>query len=131
MKKGWIFGILLLWIAMVLLSGCIDQRSTPIPPIQQQSTPIPSTPLDLSEVIREQVVKAEIRGTGSSSGDSILLKLTRLVPRTIQINIPIGTVLISDDPSVQSMVIRKAKGIAVGAMQYQPVKSIILDSNEP
>ena len=130
MKKG-VFGILLLLIALVLLPGCIDQRSTPIPPIQQQSTPTPSTLLDLSEAIREQVVKAEIWGTGSSSGDSILLKLTRLVPRTIQINIPIGTVLISDDPSVQSMVIRKVKGIAVGAMRYQPVKSIILDSNEP
>ena len=137
MKKGWIIGILLLLIALVLLLGCINQQPpipptpTPTPPIQQQPTQTPSTLLNLSEAIREQVVKAEIRGTGDSSGDSILLKLTCLVPRTVQINIPIGTVLISDDPSVQSMVIRKVKGIAVGAMRYQPVKSIILNSNEP
>ena len=137
MKKEWIIGILLLLIALVLLLGCINQQPpipptpTPTPPIQQQPTQTPSTLLNLSEAIREQVVKAEIRGTGDSSGDSILLKLTCLVPRTVQINIPIGTVLISDDPSVQSMVIRKVKGIAVGAMRYQPVKSIILDSNEP
>ena len=137
MKKEWIIGILLLLIALVLLLGCINQQPpipptpTPTPPIQQQPTQTPSTLLNLSEAIREQVVKAEIRGTGDSSGDSILLKLTCLVPRTVQINIPIGTVLISDDPSVQSMVIRKVKGIAVGAMRYQPVKSIILNSNEP
>ncbi|MCW3134040.1 MAG: PKD domain-containing protein [Methanophagales archaeon] len=84
----------------------------------------------LSEAIDKNFVKAEITGSGASSGDSINLELTRLTPYTTEITVPKGTVLLSSGVA-QNMVVYKVSGIPKGTMWITPVTKIVLDSSEP
>ncbi|MCK4736085.1 MAG: PKD domain-containing protein [Methanophagales archaeon] len=84
----------------------------------------------LSEAIDKGVVKAEITGSGASSGDSINLELTRLTLYTTEIRVPKGTVLRSSG-ATQNMVVYKVSGIPKGTMWITPASKIVLDSSEP
>ena len=84
----------------------------------------------LSEAVDKNFVKAEMTGSGASSGDSINLKLTRLTHYTTEISVPKGTVLLASG-AAQNMVVYKVSGIPKGTMWITPVTKIVLDSSEP
>ena len=84
----------------------------------------------LSEAIDKNFVKAEITGSGASSGDCINLELTRLTPYTTEIRVPKGLVLLASG-AAQNMVVYKVSGIPKGTMWITPVTKIVLDSSEP
>ena len=84
----------------------------------------------LSEAVDKNFVKAEMTGSGASSGDSINLKLTRLTHYTTEISVPKGTVLLASG-AAQNMVVYKVSGIPEGTMWITPISKIVLDSSEP
>jgi len=84
----------------------------------------------LSEAIDKNFVKAEITGSGASSGDSINLELIRLTLYTTEIRVPKGTVLLASGIA-QNMVVYKVSGIPKDTMWITPVSKIVLDSSEP
>jgi PKD repeat protein len=83
----------------------------------------------LSEAIGKNFVKAEITGSGASSGDCINLKLTWLTSYTSEIRVPKGTVLLASG-TAQNMVVYKVRGIPKDTMWITPVSKIVLDSSE-
>ena len=84
----------------------------------------------LSEAIDKNFVKAEITGSGASSGDCINLKLTRVTSYTTEIRVPKGTVLRASGIA-QNMVAYKVSGIPKDTLWITPVSKIVLDSSEP
>jgi len=94
-------------------------------------TPTPKRLLTLNEALAQGLVEAQFRGTGSSSGDSIMATLTRSVPRTLEITVPPGMVLASHSPSAQDMVVLRVRGIPVGGGQFEPASTMRLTSDDP
>ena len=119
MKRKAIVGLIAIIaiIVAVIFAGCIEEMVT--------------TPrYTLSEAIDKNFVKAEITGSGASSGDSINLGLTRLTPHAIEITVPKGTVLFASDRS-QNMVVWKVRGKPKDTMWIIAVSKIVLDSSKP
>ena len=96
----------------------------------KRPTPTPEGSLTLSQALAQGLVDAQFRGTGSAAGDSIIATLTRKVPRTLEITIPKGTVLASNDSTAQDMVVLRVRGIPVGGDRFEPASSIRLTSDE-
>lgn len=86
----------------IMFVGCVDEETS-------VSTPASTPGYTVGDAIDNDFVKAEIRGSGASSGDSINLELTRLTSYTIEITVPKGTVLPASDGS-QNMVVWKVSG---------------------
>ena len=84
----------------------------------------------LSDAIASDYVQAAFAGTGSSSGDCIILNIKRLVNYTIEIDPPSLGTLLTTSGDAQNMVILKLQGIDHG-MFYTPTSRILLtDLNE-
>ena len=96
-------------------------------------TPTPTTEgvLELREALAQGLVEAQVRGNGSSSGDSIIVELTRKVPRSLELTIPAGTVLRSKDSAAQNMVVLGVRGIPIGGGKFRPVSTMRLTSDAP
>ena len=107
-------------------TGAPTETSVPT----KRPTPMPEGSLTLSQALAQGLVDAQFRGTGSSSGDSIIATLTRKVPRTLEITVPPGTVLASSSPSAQDMVVLRVRGIPVGEDQFEPASTMRLTSDE-
>ena len=124
------------------LAACANdptQKSTPptamtMPLHQARShTPTPTAEgaLDLRQALAQGLVEPEYRGNGASSGDSIIVELTRKAPRPLELSVPAGTVLRSQDPAVQNMVVLGVRGVPIGGGKFQPTSSIRLTSDAP
>ena len=87
--------------------------------------------LTLSQALEQGLVEAQVRGNGSSSGDSIIVELTSKVPRALELTIPAGTVLRSKDPAAQNMVVLAVRGIPIGGGRFRPVSTMRLTSDDP
>jgi hypothetical protein len=69
---------------------------------------------------------------GASSGDCIILHLRRLVNSTIEIEpIPMGTLLVPNSASAQTMTVLKLQGITERAGYHKAREKIILDTKDP
>jgi len=84
----------------------------------------------LAEAVEQELVEAEIFGTGACAGDSIILRIRRTLPRTIDIIVTPGTVLISSNPAIQAMIIRRLRGFAPHDHFFTVTESIYLNSDE-
>ena len=94
-------------------------------------TAIAQGALALRQALAQGLIEAQIRGMGSAAGDSIIATLTRKVPRTLEITVPKGTVLASNDPTAQDMVVLRVRGIPVGGGKFEPVSTMRLTSDAP
>jgi hypothetical protein len=86
--------------------------------------PIPT----LQDEIAAGIVTAKFSGTGGSSGDSVKVEITRgtsLAPMAA-VAIPPGSVLVSDDPSAQNMMVVGVRGIDLDGKRYRPESQIAL-----
>jgi tetratricopeptide (TPR) repeat protein len=100
--------------------------STPIPAL----TLIPEGVVPLAEALTQGLVEGQMRGTGAASGNSITLALRRLVPRTLQVTLNPGTVLVSSTGSEQNMIVRQLLGLRADEERYWPAEVITLDTAE-
>ena len=83
----------------------------------------------LLDEIASNRVTAEFRGIGGSSGDSITARLAkgpRAGPEPLEALLPAGSVLVSDDPDVQNMMVASVRGILCEGNEYQPQTQIVL-----
>jgi hypothetical protein len=120
---------------------------SPASPVTPSPNIITYPTFTLSEAIAAGYVEANITGVtgtssifsfnfsfgthGASSGDSIILHIKRLVNYTIEITpIPLGTLLVPNLASAQTMAILTLRGIASGSM-YAPREIILLSNNDP
>ncbi len=107
---------------------------TAAPPSPTPSpTEAPTPEMTLREAIDGGVVEASITGVGhaghgSSSGDAVMLGLTKKVPGEVHIDLPMGTALISSRSGVQHMVVFRVKGRASSqqSQTYVPTSAIVL-----
>lgn len=93
-----------------------------------------SLTLDLSTAISGKYVEASFKGSGASSGDSIVgtfNKTAKAGPRPLTITVKPGTPLRSNTASAQSMVLAGIKGISSGDSTYIPATEILLEDNKP
>lgn len=128
-----VFIIVIAAAAAIGCTGGFDKEATPTP----TRTP---TPVSLSYTLREALdqglIEVEIEGIsglsmgGVSSGDVIKIGLLRRLQEEMEILVPMGTTLISTDPSKQNMVILKLKGHSPSVLGYYPASKIILDKDE-
>src|SRR5580658_6706756 len=87
--------------------------------------PIP-TPM-LQDAIASTTVTAEFRGNGGSSGDAITARLAKgpkAGPEPLEALLPAGSVLVSDDPEMQNMMVASVRGILREGNTYQPQTQI-------
>ena len=87
--------------------------------------------VSLPEAVSAAWIDVEFQGLGVASGDSILSTVQRIVERDLEITIPQGIVLISNEASEQTMVIRRVRGLAISAAELLPTDVIRLTDNEP
>ncbi len=114
--------ILLLVAGIVLISGCTEVENGGGEKIQK---------CNLNEAIKNDWVKVErIYGVGSSSGDSIMIDVKRVVNYTLEIEIEVGREITTSISSEQNMAIRRIKGKPMDATRYEPAVKITLDTQE-
>jgi hypothetical protein len=91
------------------------------------------TPLTLQEAVAGGLVEYQLTGTGSSSGDAVLLKIRKTAKAgggTIAVMVPAGTVLRSSNSATQSMVVFAVRGVVIGAGRFRPAQVAALsDAN--
>lgn len=77
------------------------------------------------------LVTVSIHGTseGGSSGDVILLRVRRSVPRALRLSLPRGTVLRSASVAVQNMVVARLKGLTGLSGGYYPAENVQLNDD--
>lgn len=94
------------------------------------SSPTPTTvKTSLSNAISSGLVQASFSGTGSCSGDCMILNIKRLVSYTVEIEPPALGTSLTTSGNAQNMVVLTLQGISHGAT-YTPTSSILLtDSN--
>jgi hypothetical protein len=83
----------------------------------------------LQDAIASSSVTAGFRGTGGSSGDSVMAELAKgpkAGPEPLEALLPAGSVLVSDDPDVQNMMVASVRGILRDGNKYQPQTRIVL-----
>jgi Thioester domain len=84
----------------------------------------------LHEAIEKGMVDAEFIGTGSASGASIRLRLTRRTPEDVILTVPLGMRLLNADPTEQDMVVRRLLGESTGGSRYTPLTTIELRDDQ-
>ena len=82
--------------------------------------------VSLERAIEQGLVRAEFQGMGSSTGDSILLKITNLAVLPLEVEIAPGTVLEDSSASYQDMIVERVRGIPKGGYTFQPQDRILL-----
>jgi hypothetical protein len=95
----------------------------------QTAMPIPT----LQEAIASGKVTAEFIGIGGSSGDSVKMQLSKgpnAGSGLVELSLPPGSVLLSNDPITQSMMIAGVRGIDLGGNKYQPEPRILITGSE-
>jgi len=111
------------------------QAALTVPTAAQARTRVPAPvaegALDLGEAVAQGLVEARIRGNGASSGDSVIVELTRKVARPVELRIPVGTVLRSQDPAAQNMVVLGLRGVPTGEGKFRPTSTMRLTSDAP
>ena len=86
-------------------------------------------PIPLDQAIKDGKVKAEISGTGGSTGDSILLKVQRQTPDTLVLTMAAGTVFKNVGGNAQNMAGAAIKGERVGDKKYRRSATIVLEDS--
>ena len=98
-------------------------------PVSSPTLPIPT----LQDAIASYKVTAEFSGNGASSGDSVLVELSKGLkagPEPLEAILPAGSVLVGDDASVQNMMVVSVRGILRGGNKYQPETQIVLTGSD-
>jgi hypothetical protein len=94
----------------------VGASPTSSPTVAPTPIPSPTAPseqeMSLGQAISNGVVDARITGTGGSSGDAIMLGLTRRTAADVQIDLPTGTLLVASSSAFQNMAVRGVKGEA-------------------
>lgn len=112
-KIGFIISVLL---SFLILTSQFSANASTIP---------------LEEAVKDGKVEVNIIGMGGSTGDTILLRVQRRVPKILRLGLTPGTVFKSRSGSVQDMIGAKIKGERVGPVSYRPSSEIYLhDDNE-
>ena len=93
------------------------------------SPPPEGRTIGIQEAIETGLVTAEIRGNGSSSGDSIEISFELLVDQDLEIEVPNCTVLLPSG-SAQRMVVWGVQGIVTGPTTYRAESTITLRAGE-
>ena len=88
--------------------------------------PDPGQLVSLIDALDRGWVIGEIRGLGVVAGDSIYLSIMRASQVDIELFIPPGTVLISDNPNESDMVVRQVRGAAISETDFQPAETMSL-----
>jgi hypothetical protein len=113
------------------LAGKREEHATLEPEAASSLTvPFPT----LQDAIATYTVTAEFRGNGGSSGDSVLAELAKGAQagtEALSMSLPAGSVLLSDDASVQNMMIAGVRGILHGVSKYRPETRIVLTDSDP
>jgi len=87
----------------------------------------------LQDAIASNTVTAEFGGNGGSSGDAVMAQLAKGAkagPDRLEVLLPAGSVLLSDDPSVQNMMIVGVRGILHDGRRYRPETRIVLTDRD-
>jgi hypothetical protein len=117
------------------------RRSVPTLVIGPTVPPPPTGTIQASYRLADAVMQGlvtppEIRprvgsaGTIVSSGDAVIITLTRRVPQAIEITIPRATVLIGPT-GIQNMVVRRVRGIPINPTTFTPTAKMQLLSDQP
>jgi hypothetical protein len=104
---------------------------TPIPTATPTPEPTTTPKYSLSEAMEAGYVQANITGVGlgTSSGDSIILRIKRVVEYTIEIEpVPTGTLLVASG-NYQNMAVQALKGLYT-VIGYYPRNEILLDTSD-
>ena len=112
-----------LFLAMVLLTlllaGCGGSGSA-----------LPTT--TLQEAIAAGQADARFYGTGGSSGDSVMVDVSKnpqATPGWQTVTIAPGSRLESSDAGAQSMVVLRVAGRVIGANSYEPSSDIVIPAS--
>ena len=86
--------------------------------------------ITFEQALNEGRIQVEITSLGGSTGDAILINITRKVPEKLRISLSPGTVLKSTTGNVQNMIISKVKGERIGHNSYRPTPEIYLNTDK-
>lgn len=102
-----------------------DPRIVTGPAPMDSSAPSDTERYSLEEAARKGLIEYNIRGTGGSSGPTLLIGVRRTSQSSIDVYLRPGTVLASNNAKAQRMVVWGVHGIVVaGAGQNQPLQPV-------
>jgi len=105
------------------------KHEEPVALEHEPAPPLAASFPTLQDAIASNTVSAAFRGNGGSSGDSIIAQLAKGLnagPEPVHALLPVGSVLVSDDPDVQNMMAVSVRGILRGENRYEPEPQIVL-----
>lgn len=97
---------------------------------QSKAPDVPTLVMSLPEAVEKGLVHLSIEGQGSSSGDSIQMRIKRVQRRPMRLTLAPGTVLKSLKGSVQNMIIAAIKGVIKSSTMYEPKSAVELADDE-
>lgn len=97
----------------LLISACSQPAaSTPAPVQTTQDSPPPAAEESIVDLVEQKALEFWLT---SSSINQLTLSLRNLSTRPLQVNVPIGTFFVNQDPDSQNMVVLHPAGVAVPA----------------
>jgi len=111
-----------------------DIDSTEAIPSNDEPTRDPVTSATLYQAIADGLVEASFQGTGSSTGDSIMVRVQKTATAgsgPLVLSVPAGSLLRNNDPSVQDMVVQRVQGRSTGDGMYVEEATITLYDDSP
>lgn len=93
-----------------------------------------ATTTTLYQAIESGIVRANFRGTGGSTGDTIevvLAKTPKAPSGRLRLMLSAGSMLRSEDPATQNMVLLGVRGISTGGDRFIEETTIVLADSSP
>lgn len=87
--------------------------------------------ISLQKALSNDWITVSFAGKGSSSGDAILMEIGRKTNKPLKVYVIPGTILKSNEPNAQDMILSQVKGEMTGDRTYSPSDFIDLSSEEP
>ncbi len=115
-------------ICVSLLAGGLNAQNPAHPPVHTPAT----TPQTVTGNIVDLVQQKKIEVTSSGDGiESVTVRIHRLVPERVSVQIPVGTYFVSANESAQNMITTKATTVRVSNDEWQEVSTSVACTNRP
>ena len=114
-------------LAALAATGCAPQESV-------SESVADDTSMTLYQAIQDGAVSATFSGNGASSGDAVTLRIQKTASApsgSLRLSVPPGSLLRSQDPSMQDMVVGAVRGRDQGDSTFIEEPEIVLSDSTP
>lgn len=97
-------------------------------PVRTPATPPQTVTGNIVDLVQQKTIEVTSSGDGI---ESVTVRIHRLVPERVSVQIPVGTYFVSAEASAQNMITTKATTVLVSDDEWQEVSTSVACTNRP